>query len=195
MKHVTLALMTSFAVLTFIAAPALAQRGGGRTSPHETISAVIDPANRGSSRVTIYYGRPYSKNPRGEDIRKVWGAPLVPYGRAWRLGADEATLLLTQQPLQIGETTIPPGAYTLYMVPEENGAKLAFSKTLGGWGVPVDEKNDLARVDMKKEAVENQVDQLTIAIEPNPPASGTVGGTLRVTWEKAQYSVPFAIKK
>jgi hypothetical protein len=164
---------------------ATAQQPRPRTSPHETISAVIDQA-----RVTIVYGRPYSKAPRGGEARKVWGA-LVPYGRAWRLGADEATLLITQQPLAIGETTIPAGAYTLYMVPEENGAKLAFSKTLGGWGIPVDEKNDLARVDMTKETLEMPNDQLTMAVVRNPAG----GGIIRVMWEGAQYSVPFTIKK
>jgi len=171
-------------------APAMAQekqkqKQRQRVSPHETTSAVIDGA-----RVTVTYGRPYSKNPRGTDIRKIWGG-LVPYGKAWRLGADEATTLVTQQPLAFGETTIPAGAYTLYMVPEENGAKLAFSSTLGGWGIPVDEKHDVARIDMKKEAVEADVPQLQIAVEKG--ASG--GGVLKITWEKSEYSAPFTVKK
>jgi len=166
------------------AAPAMAQQRQ-RVSPHETTSAVID-----GSRVTVTYGRPYSKNPRGTDIRKIWGG-LVPYGKPWRLGADEATLLLTQQPLVVGETTIPAGAYTLYMVPEENGAKLAFSSTVGGWGIPVDEKHDVARIDLKKEALEMDADQLRLAVEKNPAG----GGVLKIMWEKTQYSMPFTIKK
>jgi hypothetical protein len=164
---------------------ALAQQPRPRVSPHETVSAVID-----GNRVTITYGRPYSKNPRGDDIRKIWGG-LVPYGKAWRLGADEATILLTQQPLVIGATTIPAGAYTLYMVPEENGGKLAFATALGGWGVPVDEKHDLTRVDLKKVTIDSDVNQLAIAIEK----SGDTGGVIKITWEKSQYSVPFTVKK
>jgi hypothetical protein len=179
-------LTTSAIVALFLSvSSASAQQPRPRTSPHDTISAIID-----QNRITITYGRPNLKSPRGGEARKVWGT-LVPYSRAWRLGADEATLLLTQQPLTIGETTIPAGAYTLYMVPEENGAKLAFSKTLGGWGIPVDEKNDLARVDMTKEALDPAVEQLTLAVERNPAG----GGFIRVRWEGAQYSVPFAIKK
>jgi hypothetical protein len=179
-----------FPILALIAtvwldSSASAQQPRPRTSPHETISAVID-----NCRVTIVYGRPYSKSPRGGDVRKIWGT-LVPYGQAWRLGSDEATLLVTQQPLSIGETTIPAGAHTLYMVPAENGAKLAFSKTLGGWGIPVDEKNDVARVDMTKETLETPVDQLTMAVMRNPAG----GGIIRVMWEGTQYSVPFTIKK
>src|ERR1700749_1120289 len=102
-----------------------------RVSPHETASAVID-----GNRVILVYGRPYSKDPKSGEIRKIWGT-LVPNGKAWRLGSDEATLLLTQKPIVFGDTTVPAGAYTLYMVPDENGGKLAISKSLGAWGVPV----------------------------------------------------------
>jgi len=157
-----------------------------RTSPHETVSAVID-----GSRVTITYGRPYSKDPKTGEIRKIWGG-LVPYGKAWRMGADEATTLLTQQPLVFGETTLPAGAYTLYFVPNEDGsAKLAFSSTLGAWGVPVNEKTDVARVDAKKEPVATDVDQLTVSVEKG--ASG--GGIIKLSWEKTAYTVAFTVKK
>ncbi|HEX5220939.1 MAG TPA: DUF2911 domain-containing protein [Verrucomicrobiae bacterium] len=158
---------------------------GGR-SPHETTSAVID-----QNRVTITYGRPYTKDPRTGESRKIWGG-LVPYGKPWRMGADEATLLVTQKPILIGETTIPAGAYTLYMVPEETGAaKLAFSKTIGQWGVPVDDKNDVARVDLKKDTLQKTVDQFTMAVEKG--ADG--GGIIKLSWENTQYAVAFTVKK
>src|SRR5688572_2907416 len=89
--------------------PRVSSTGGA--SPHETTSVVIGERRTGN-RVTITYGRPYSKDPKSGEIRKVWGT-LVPWEKAYRLGSDEATLLLTQQPLVIGETTIPAGAYTL----------------------------------------------------------------------------------
>jgi hypothetical protein len=180
----TLRAVSLFAAIAVLSPlPAWAQRP--RTSPHETINAHID-----NSLVTLTYGRPFSKSPRGSDIRKIWGS-LVPYGQVWRLGADEATILLTDKPLQFGDTAIPAGAYTLYMVPEENGGKLAFSKKLGGWGIPVDEKQDLARVDLKKDPLEKPNDQLAIAIDKNP--SG--GGIIKIMWEGTQYSTPFIVKK
>jgi Protein of unknown function (DUF2911) len=176
-----IALATIIAVLSPLSA--LAQRP--RVSPHETISTVID-----GDRVTLVYGRPYTKDPKSGEARKVWGS-LVPYGKAWRMGADEATLLITQKPIMMGETTVPAGAYTLYLVPEENGGKLAFSKTLGGWGIPVDEKNDLARVDAKKETLDKPNDELALAVEKN---SGG-GGVIKIMWEGTQYSVPFTVVK
>jgi hypothetical protein len=162
---------------------AFAQRP--RVSPHETVSAVID-----GNRVTLVYGRPYSKDPKSGEIRKIWGA-LLPNGKAWRLGADEATLLLTQKPIEFGDTTVPAGAYTLYMIPDENGGKLAISKSLGAWGVPVDEKNDFARVDLKKETLEKPNEQLELAVEKSP--SG--GGVIKIMWEGTQFSAPFTVVK
>jgi len=161
-----------------------------RVSPHETINTVI--GGRGGPRVTLTYGRPYSKDSKTGEIRKIWGG-LVKWDKADRLGADEATLLLTQAPLAFGETVIPAGAYTLYLVPSETGAsKLAFSSNLGKWGVPVDETKDVARVDLKKDTISQSVDQLTLAIV-NDQATG--GGVLTIQWETTQFSAPFTIKK
>src|SRR5580692_10513652 len=93
--------------------PLMAQQK--RVSPHETTGAAID-----GNRVTIVYGRPYTKDPKSGEPRKIWGG-LVPYGKVWRMGADEATLLITEQPIKFGDTTVPAGAYTLFMFPQESG--------------------------------------------------------------------------
>lgn len=171
------------------AAPRVASTGG--VSPHETISTVIGDRRTGN-RVTITYGRPYSKNPKTGEMRKIWGS-LVAWDKADRLGSDEATVLITQKPLVFGSTTIPAGAHTLYFVPSETGtSKLAFSSNLGKWGVPVDETHDEARVDVTKEPLPTPIDQLTLAIE-NDKAAG--GGVLRIKWENTQFSVPFTVAK
>jgi hypothetical protein len=172
------------AIIIASALPLMAQRK--RISPHETISSAID-----GNKVTIVYGRPYSKDPKSGEVRKIWGG-LVPYGKVWRTGSDEATLLAIQKPIVIGETTIPAGAYTLFTLPQEDGtAKLIINKQVGEWGLSYDEKQDLARVDLKKDAVETAVDQFTMAVEKNP--SG--GGVLKLMWENTQYSVTFTIAK
>jgi Protein of unknown function (DUF2911) len=161
----------------------------GGNSPHETTGGVI--GGRGGDRVTITYGRPFAKD------RKIWGTKeekaLVPYGDAWRLGSDEATTLITQKPIVFGETEIPAGVYTLYMVPMQDGAsKLAFSSALGGWGIPVDQKHDVTRIDLKKDALDSKVEQLTIAVA-NDAAAG--GGVIKISWENTQYSAAFTVKK
>lgn len=179
---------TLFCALTAAAllfsGPAIAQQK--RTSPHETISTVVD-----GNRVTIVYGRPYSKDPKSDDVRQIWGG-LVPYDKWWRMGADEATLLITQMPIVIGQTTVPAGAYTLFFLPSANGpSKLIISKQLGQWGLQYDEKQDFARIDVQKEALDPQVNQFMIAIERNPKG----GGIIRMSWETTQFVIPFTVKK
>ena len=156
-----------------------------RISPHETVSKVID-----ENRVTIVYGRPYTKDPKTGEARKIWGG-LVPYGKVWRLGADEATLFTTKKAVDIGGTTVPAGTYSLYLWPEENGnTKLIVNKQTGQWGTKYDETQDLARIDMKKETIEKPVDQFTIALDKT-----AADGALKATWENTQYSASIAVKE
>jgi hypothetical protein len=178
---ITTIAMTALALA--VALPVSAQQK--RASPHETFNARV-----GGERITVTYGRPYTIKPGTTEVRKIWGG-LVPWGEPWRMGADEATLLLTQKPIEIGGKTIPAGAYTLYMVPQENGAsQLAFSSALGGWGIPVDTDHDVARVDLTKTELDKPVDQFTMAISRE---SG--GGVLKLSWENTQFSVPFTVQK
>ena len=173
--------------LALSALPLMAQQK--RVSPHETVGTVID-----GSRVTITYGRPYTKNPKTGEAREIWGS-LVPYGKVWRTGADEATVLITQKTLMFGDTAVPAGAYTLWTLPNEDGtAKLIINKQIGQWGVgpgSYDEKQDLARVDLKKDVTDKTYDQFTIAVAKNPPA----GGTITLMWDKVQYTVSFTVQK
>jgi hypothetical protein len=159
---------------------------GARTSPHDTISLSVD-----NNRVTVVYGRPYSKSPKTGEIRKIWGA-LVPAGAVWRTGADEATLLITQKPITLGGALIPAGAYTLYtFLAADGSAKLIVNKQLGQWGTQYDPALDLVRIDLKKEASTAPVDQFTMTLTKAPAG----GGVLALIWENTQYSAPFVVQK
>lgn len=172
------------------ALPLLAQQK--RVSPHETTGRVID-----GNRVTIIYGRPYTNDPKTSEPRKIWGG-LVPYGAIWRTGADEATLLITQQPIVLGGTAVPAGAYTLWMLPAADGsAKLIVNKQIGQWGINprnpkqvYDESLDVVRADLKKDPLDPPVHQFTMAVEKNPAG----GGLLKLMWEDAAYSAPFTVQ-
>jgi hypothetical protein len=157
-----------------------------RMSPHETVSAVV-----GGNRVTIVYGRPYTTKPGTTEARKIWGG-LVPYGKVWRVGADEATLLITQKPLAIGDTTVPAGVYTLFMLPNEDGtAKLILNKQIGQWGEEYDESQDLARVDLTKRTLDTPVNQFTVSV-----GKGDAGaGVIKLSWENAEYSAKYTVAK
>jgi hypothetical protein len=151
-----------------------------RVSPQETVNATV-----GDAKITIVYGRPYSKDPKSGEKRKIWGS-LVPYGKVWRMGADEATLLTTDKDITIGGTALPTGKYSLYLWPEEGGAKLIVNKQTGQWGTKYDESQDLVRIDLKKQASDKPMDQFTIAVD---------NGMLKLIWEDVQYGAPIAAKK
>jgi hypothetical protein len=175
------------------AMPASAQQR--RFSPHEVISTLI-----GKNRIMIVYGRPYTKAPITGDIRKIWGG-LVPYDKLWRTGADEATLMTTEEPIVMGGVTIPAGAYSVWTLPNSDGtAKLIINKQVGQWGVDesgmhkvYDQANDVVRADMTKSDLPDSVDQFTISIDPDPAVPG--GGLINLKWEKTQYSVAFTLAK
>ena len=180
----SLSLIAIIAACLVSTLPAMAQQK--RLSPHDTISTVVD-----GSRVMIVYGRPYITKPGTTKVRKIWGG-LVPYGKWWRTGADEATLLLTQKPLVFGTTTIPAGAYTLFTLPQEDGtAKLIFNKDVGEWGEEYNASDDLAQVDLQKTALDTPVEEFTMAISKSRDG----GGVIHLSWENTEYSVPFTVQK
>lgn len=158
-----------------------------RISPHETVSANID-----GTQIKIVYGRPYTKDPKSGEMRKIWGG-LVPFGQVWRMGADEATLLTTDHDIDLGGTKIPAGSYSLYLQPEENGAaQLIVNKQTGQWGTKHDASQDFAKVEMKKNPLAPAVNQFTIALDKNPAGAG---GMLRLKWETTVYSIPITLQK
>lgn len=155
-----------------------------RVSPRETVNATI-----GGNEISVVYGRPYTKDPKSGEKRKVWGT-LVPYGKVWRMGADEATTFTTKKPIQMAGKTIPAGTYSLFLLPTENSATLIVNKQTGQWGTRYDESQDLVRVDLKKSALDETADQFTIEIE-----EAKDGGVLNLMWENTQYSAPFTVQK
>jgi hypothetical protein len=161
-----------------------------RVSPHETTYVRVGTDRANSSLISLTYGRPYSARGGKGEARQIWGT-LVPWEKADRLGSDEATLIVLQHPIEIQGKTIPAGAHTLYIVASQTGtSKLAFSSHIGKWGIPVDETKDIARVDLKKETLDQEVNQLTIILENHQTS-----GLIKIAWEKTQFSVPFTVKK
>ena len=124
-------------------------------------------------------------------MRKIWGG-LVPFGKVWRTGANEATILIAQQPLVFGAVRIPAGVCTIYTLPAEDGsARLIFNRQFGQWGTVYDEAQDIARVDLKRAPLDATVDQFTIAVESDPAG----GGVIKLMWENVQYSAAFTVSQ
>jgi len=159
------------AMASGVAGSAVAQQ---KASPRDSVKATI-----GGGTVSINYGRPSMRG------REIMGG-LVPWGQVWRTGANEATTLVTTKALMFGSVMVPAGTYTLYTLPGKDGWKLIINKQTGQWGTEYHQEQDLARVDMKVEALTAPVEMFTIKIEPKGGS-----GILRLEWEKTAAVVSF----
>ncbi len=134
----------------------------------------------GITDVTIDYHRPLVKG------RKIWG-DVVPYGRVWRAGANENTLITFSDPVLVEGQTLPKGSYGLHMLPTESTWTVIFSKNATSWGsFSYDEKEDALRVTVKPVPAEMH-EALTYDLGDLQADSAVV--TLQ--WEKL--AVPFKV--
>ncbi|HRX94518.1 MAG TPA: DUF2911 domain-containing protein, partial [Chitinophagaceae bacterium] len=73
------------------------------------------------SSIDISYSRPGVKG------RKVFG-DLVPYGKVWRTGANNATTITFGEEVMIGDKKVAAGTYGLLTIPEQNEWTVIISK-------------------------------------------------------------------
>lgn len=167
----------SFA-LAFVSVIAAQQDKSARPSPPGTADVTLK-----GKKLTIEYSRPSMKG------RKVMGG-LVPYGKVWRTGANEATTLTAETDFNIGGTDVPAGKYTLYTLPSEDTWKLIINKQTGQWGTNYDQGQDLARVDLKKTSLNQPVEQFTISFKKKNDSTAD----LVLQWETTEFSVSVKAK-
>jgi hypothetical protein len=148
---------------------------GKAGSPHETVEWKIDGA-----ALQMEYGRPYIK---GRPLSAV-----APEGEAYRLGADEATVLTTDKPLMVGSLMLQPGKYSLWAVPQKGKWQLVVNKETGQWGTNYDAKQDLGRTPLKAEKAPKANEQFTISITDTP-----AGGVLAFQWGTEKLSAEIMV--
>lgn len=85
----------------------------------------------GELEIEVIYSSPRKKN------REIFGS-LVPFGKIWRTGANEATTFSTSQDLKIQGQTLPAGTYTLFTIPGLETWEVIFNKQEYDWGLKFD---------------------------------------------------------
>jgi len=131
--------------------------------------------------ITIKYHRPLVNG------RKIWGG-LVPYGKVWRVGANENTTIEFSDPVSVEGKPLDKGTYGLHMIPNQDSWTVIFSKTNTGWGsYSYDQKEDALRVDVKPQPLAEQDEALEFEFENLKPTSTAV----TMKWEKS--GVPFTV--
>jgi hypothetical protein len=132
----------------------------------------------GGKTLIIDYSSPRAKG------RKIYG-DLVPYGKVWRAGANEATTFVTDTDLTVGGTAVPAGGYTMFVIPNADKWTLVISRKTGEWGTAYPgPSEDLTRIDMKASKLSAPVENFTIALD-----HGSGGCTMNIDWETTRASV------
>ncbi|MGA8313362.1 MAG: DUF2911 domain-containing protein [Terriglobales bacterium] len=122
--------------------------------------------------------------------RKIFGG-LVPYGEVWRTGANDATTLVTDTNLKIGDKDVPAGSYTIFTLPNADKWVLIISKKTGEWGIPYPgEGDDFVRTDMRVSQLPAPVENFTIGFDQTGSAC-----VMHLDWESTRAAVDISEKK
>jgi hypothetical protein len=133
--------------------------------------------------IFINYGSPAVRG------RSVWGGVLVPYDSIWRAGANEATHLATSKTIQLGDVTLAPGLYTLWVQHTRAGTFLIVNRQVGPWGTAYDAAQDIGRVRMTLAPTPQHVEHLTFTIR----ATGPERGAIDIAWGDSVATAEFLI--
>jgi hypothetical protein len=188
MRHRLLALLTCTAALSLSTTFAIAAEPQAPMQMDKPGEPPASPAAKAAvtlngKAITINYGSPRMRG------RKIMGA-LVPYGEVWRVGANDATTLVTPVNLKIGTLDVPAGTYTLFALPNKDKWLFIVSKKTGEWGIPYPEGNDLGRTPMTGKTLSSPQENMSISFE-NTKGPAT---ELHVKWENTDQYVPVTAK-
>ena len=160
----------------------------------------------GVTDVTINYSRPGVKgrtiwgDPLPEQTAKgeatlddqnarPKGAPIVPWGHAWRTGANEATQFIVTDDVWINGQKLPAGSYSLHTIPTKAEWTIIFNGVANQWGsFNYDPSKDTLRVKVKPEWGTHDKEWLEFWIDPINDTSAQVN----LRWEKVR--VPFTVE-
>ncbi len=132
--------------------------------------------------ITVNYYQPYKKG------RQLFGGEgaLVPNGKKWRTGANDATEITVNQDVQIGGQTLKAGTYSLYTIPGDSEWTVAFNGNTNYWGAgfsdPFDESKDVLRAKASISKTNEEVEQFTITFSDGP--------VMNMAWGDTKVSLP-----
>lgn len=134
--------------------------------------------------VSVTYSRPSVRN------RVVFGTEeqkaLQPYGKYWRLGANESTEVSFNRDVSLNGTAVKAGTYRMYALPRADAFEVVLNSELGKWGAfEPDSTLDIMRTTVPTEKVSTPVEQFTISLNE---AGG--GIDMVFEWSDTRFVVP-----
>lgn len=180
MKHVraiNLAILAASAI-TLISCVSAAQFEQPRyTSPQAHAEGSV-----GGHKITIDY---YAPSMHG---RKIFGS-LVPYNEVWCTGANIATGITSDVPLQMNTLKVPAGSHSIWTIPTPTDWTLIINNETGQFHLNYNGSQDFGRTKMQTKTLTTPVETFTIAIR----SDGGNKGTLALDWDKTEAYMPFTV--
>ncbi len=131
--------------------------------------------------IRVVYSRPAMNG------REIMGK-LVPYGKVWRAGANEATEIKFYQEVELAGKSVKAGTYSLFTIPGEKEWTIILSSDLDYWGAfSYKEANDIVRVTVPLSLQDKTVENFTIQFDKK----GDQQGVMMLAWDKTVVAVPF----
>ena len=178
-------LMLSLLALTLAADPVCTpQRPAAsvatRASKYDSTSTKV-----GTAVVKVCYGRPLVKG------RTIFGSELVPYGKLWRTGANEPTIIHTTGPITVAGVRLEAGSYSLYTVPMAGSLwDVVLNRSVSQWGIESAydgvKAQEVGRGKAPTMPMSPPVEAFTISAAPT---------SLNLSWEKVMVMIPMAAAK
>ena len=136
----------------------------------------------GDLTAVLHYSRPSKKG------RVIFGS-LVPFGKVWRTGANEASTISFNESITFGGTAVPAGTYTLWTTPGADQWSVYHNKKMYGWGIDFD--GNAMRDPLEDVAVAKVTPQtLTTPVELFSISVGGTPATLVLEWDLTRIEVP-----
>lgn len=130
--------------------------------------------------VKITYSQPQKKN------REIFGE-LVPYGKIWRTGANEATEITTTKDILVNNILLKAGTYSLFTIPEKDKWTIVINTDVGMWGAyNYNPKKDLWRFEVPSQTTDRIYDAFTISFDQRNELAD-----LLIMWDNVKVSIPF----
>lgn len=135
----------------------------------------------------VLYSRPQRK---GRQIFGTSDKVLCPYGKPWRLGANEATEIEWFKDAQIGGKLLKKGRYILYCVPYNDRWMIIFNNNLFTWGLHIDRTRDVLQTDVPVSVQSPPLEDFTLQFLPSKD-----GTQLLMAWDNVKTMLPVQVGK
>ncbi len=137
-----------------------------------------------TSNIDITYSRPSMRG------RKIFG-DVVPFGKAWRTGANGSTKIKFGEDVEIAGQKIKAGEYAVYTIPNKTSWEVILNTGAAGWtadGLP--KEFDVARFTVKPTMLEADVQTFTIQVSDIT----FVSCKIEMLWERTKVVLPVVAK-